>query len=60
MTNEPRRRADLSTLDDYLETEGSLEKFQAVAIKEALACQTEQTTTEGTETDETIDPKTGE
>jgi antitoxin HicB len=37
-----RRAADLSTLDEHLETEGKLEDFQAVAIKEVLAWQIEQ------------------
>ena len=42
MTRETRRAAALSTLDDHLATEGSLEEFQTVAIKEMLAWQITQ------------------
>jgi antitoxin HicB len=35
----PRSTAKLSTLDDLLKTEGKLEEFEAVAIKEVLAWQ---------------------
>jgi DNA-binding Xre family transcriptional regulator len=35
----PRSAATLSTLDDLLKTEGKLEEFEAVAIKEVLAWQ---------------------
>jgi DNA-binding Xre family transcriptional regulator len=34
-----RSPAELSTLDDFLEEEGTLERFQAAAIKEVLAWQ---------------------
>jgi predicted XRE-type DNA-binding protein len=37
-----RRVRDLSTLDDFLSDEGTLETFQAKAIKEVLAWQIEQ------------------
>lgn len=39
---QPRSTAELSTLDEFLGEEGSLERFQAVAIKEVLAWQIEQ------------------
>jgi antitoxin HicB len=39
---QPRSTAELSTLDEFLDEEGSLERFQAVAIKEVLAWQIEQ------------------
>jgi antitoxin HicB len=43
MTKKQRRStADLSTLDDFLIEEGSLETYQATAIKEVLAWQIEQ------------------
>ncbi len=44
MTKEkqPRRLDDLSTLDDFLDAEGTREAFQAVAIKEVLAWQLTQ------------------
>jgi DNA-binding Xre family transcriptional regulator len=35
----PRSTADFTTLDDFLETEGVRDRFQAVAIKEVLAWQ---------------------
>jgi antitoxin HicB len=35
----PRSAAKLGTLDDLLKTEGKLEEFEAVAIKEVLAWQ---------------------
>jgi antitoxin HicB len=35
----PRSSAEFSTLDDFLKSEGKLEEFQAVAIKEVLAWQ---------------------
>lgn len=35
----PRSSAKLSTLDDFLKSEGKLEEFQAIAIKEVLAWQ---------------------
>ena len=35
----PRSVRNLSTLDDFLDTEGSREEFEAVAIKEVLAWQ---------------------
>jgi predicted XRE-type DNA-binding protein len=38
----PRKSADLSTLDELLDEEGTLEPFQAIAIKEVLAFQIEQ------------------
>jgi antitoxin HicB len=34
-----RSAAKLSTLDDFLEEEGKLEEFEAVAVKEVLAWQ---------------------
>lgn len=34
-----RLAADLTTLDDFLKTEGKLEEFEAIAIKEVLAWQ---------------------
>jgi predicted XRE-type DNA-binding protein len=37
-----RRATDFSTLDEHLETEGTREDFQAVAIKDVLAWQIEQ------------------
>ncbi len=37
-----RSTAELSTLDEFLGEEGTLESFQAVAIKEVLAWQIEQ------------------
>src|SRR5215207_3552296 len=40
--NEPRDAAELSTLDELLAEDGTLEKFQAVAIKEVLAWQITQ------------------
>ena len=39
---QPRGVEDLSTLDDLLTEQGMKEKFQAVAIKEALAWQLEE------------------
>lgn len=39
---EARSPADLATLDDLLCEDGTLEKFQAVAIKEVLAWQIER------------------
>ncbi len=44
MTKEkqPRSLDDLSTLDDFLDAEGTREAFQAVAIKEVLAWQLTQ------------------
>src|SRR5882672_6518178 len=42
MTKEPRNAAGLSTLDELLVEDGTLEKFQAVAIKEVLAWQIQQ------------------
>jgi antitoxin HicB len=39
MTKKPRSTKGLTTLDDFLETEGTRETFQAVAIKEVLAWQ---------------------
>ncbi len=36
---ELRSPDELSTLDAFLDEEGTLEKFQAAAIKEVLACQ---------------------
>ena len=38
-TKKSRSTKGLSTLDDFLEEEGTREKFQAVAIKEVLAWQ---------------------
>jgi predicted DNA-binding protein (UPF0251 family) len=35
----PRSSAEFSTLDDFLKSEGKLEEFQAIAIKEVLAWQ---------------------
>ena len=35
----PRTAEALSSLDDWLEEEGVKEEFQAIAIKETLACQ---------------------
>jgi len=34
-----RSARSLSTLDDFLKDQGKLEEFEAVAIKEVLACQ---------------------
>lgn len=42
LTKEPRTSADLSTLDEMLSDDGTLETFQAAAIKEVLAWQLEQ------------------
>lgn len=43
MTTETRRHPRLgSTLDDFLNTEGVLEEFQATAIKEVIAWQLKQ------------------
>jgi antitoxin HicB len=39
MTKKPRRTKGLTTLDEFLESEGDREAFQAVAIKEVLAWQ---------------------
>jgi antitoxin HicB len=39
MTKKPRSTRGLTTLDDFLESEGTREAFQAVAIKEVLAWQ---------------------
>ena len=39
MTKKPRSTKGLTTLDDFLESEGTREAFQAVAIKEVLAWQ---------------------
>lgn len=39
---QPRGTAELSSLDEFLAEEGTLEAFQAVAIKEVLAWQIEQ------------------
>jgi antitoxin HicB len=39
MTKKPRRTKGLAALDDFLESEGTREAFQAVAIKEVLAWQ---------------------
>jgi antitoxin HicB len=36
---EPRAAAELATLDELLTEDGTLERFQAVAIKEVLAWQ---------------------
>lgn len=41
-TKKPRTTEGFSTLDDFLDEEGALETFQAVAIKEVLAWQIEQ------------------
>jgi antitoxin HicB len=41
-TKKPGGAADFLTLDDFLAEEGTLETFQAVAIKEVLAYQIEQ------------------
>lgn len=38
----PRSPGKLSALDDFLKEDGTLEDFQAVAIKEVLAWQIEQ------------------
>jgi predicted XRE-type DNA-binding protein len=38
----PRRLQELSTLDEFLAEEGTLETFQTAAIKEVLAWQIEQ------------------
>jgi predicted XRE-type DNA-binding protein len=35
----PRSTADLTTLDNFLKKEGTIEEFEAVAIKEVLAWQ---------------------
>ena len=42
MTDLPRSTEGFDTLDDFLDTEGTREAFQAVAIKEVLAWQIEQ------------------
>jgi antitoxin HicB len=39
----PRSPSGLSTLDDLLKEDGKLEEFQATAIKEVLAWQTNLT-----------------
>ena len=41
-TKTPRSTEGFATLDDFLDTEGTREAFQAVAIKEVLAWQIEQ------------------
>ena len=41
-TKKPRSTKGLSTLDDFLDEEGTRDAFQAVAIKEVLAHQIEQ------------------
>lgn len=41
MSKEPRSVEGLTTLDSFLEAEGTREAFQAVAIKEVLAWQLE-------------------
>ncbi len=41
-TKKPRSTEGLTTLDESLGEQGTLEKFQAVAIKEVLAWQIEQ------------------
>jgi antitoxin HicB len=41
-TKPPRRIEGFSTLDDFLDAEGTRETFQAVAIKEVLAWEIEQ------------------
>jgi hypothetical protein len=38
--------AELSTLDDFLKEQGTLEEFQAIAIKEVLAWQAAQSVKE--------------
>ena len=39
MKESPRNIEDLTTLDDFLDSEGTREAFQAVAIKEVLSWQ---------------------
>jgi antitoxin HicB len=39
MTKRPRSTKGLTTLEDFLESEGTREAFQAVAIEEVLAWQ---------------------
>lgn len=39
MTKKSRKTADLSTVDSFLDEEGTREAFQAAAIKEVLAWQ---------------------
>jgi predicted XRE-type DNA-binding protein len=41
-TKTPRSTDAFTTLDDFLDAEGTREAFQAVAIKEVLACQIAQ------------------
>ncbi len=41
-TKRPRSIEGFSTLDEFLDAEGTREAFQAVAIKEVLAWQIEQ------------------
>jgi antitoxin HicB len=41
-TKKPRSPEGLTTLDDFLDEEGTRDAFQAVAIKEVLAYQIEQ------------------
>ena len=41
-TKKPRSTGGLATLDEFLGEQGTVEKFQAVAIKEVLAWQIEQ------------------
>ena len=41
-TKTPRSTEGLTSLDDFLDEEGSREDFQAVAVKEVLAYQLEQ------------------
>ncbi len=43
MTSDIRSIEGFNSLDDYLDTEGKREAFQAVAVKEVLAYQIEQT-----------------
>ena len=44
MTSDSLRSSEaFTTLDDYLDTEGKRDAFQAVAVKEVLAYQIEQT-----------------
>ena len=42
MTKKRRSAKDLTSLDDFLDKEGTREEFQAVAIKEVLAWQLEK------------------
>ncbi len=56
----PRSAAKLSALDDVLKSDGKLEEFEAVAIKEVLAWQlAERMKTSRSQISRLLDPKDG-